>query len=284
MDRGGRPYFRPLDVYGQELSLYGGVGNKRYTAHNALERSLSGILRAVGVLTICQDVQQFAVVIPAGAQRAAYLRAAAGGDRAPGRPHGGVVSDLHTPSFAGRDGTSRNLNFDVKTFGYKPDEYHVRTAKTPAQVHGDAVPRQYELKCLAADERYCGCAHGVPGPLSALLETLGPVIGLAFGAYGEWSRQVDEFITDAAFVGSLVPEEFGCCHGTEQARGVIVSWARTRLARVSLREAAHVRIAALAATLGVGAADQRAGQGNERPDTTAVWDSSGESPVTAFPT
>ena len=144
----------------------------------------------------------------------------------------------------------------------------------------------YVRRCLVADERYCGCAHGVPGPLSALLQTLGPVIGLAFGAYGEWNREIDELITDAAFVGSLVPEEFGCCHGSEQARGVIASWARTRLARVSLREVAHVRIAALAATLGVGAEHSPGGGGGgggERPNTTAVWDSSGERPVATFP-
>lgn len=36
------------------------------------------------------------------------------------------------------------------------------------------------------------------GPVFALLLTLGPVIGLAFGAYGERSKEVDEMLTDAA--------------------------------------------------------------------------------------
>jgi len=48
----------------------------------------------------------------------------------------------------------------------------------------------------------------------------------------------------------VVPGRFGCCHGPDQARGVIASFVRRAFGRTFLRGAAKTRQAALAAILG----------------------------------
>ena len=62
--------------------------------------------------------------------------------------------------------------------------------------------------------------------------------------------------------GSDVPERFGCCHGKEQAKGVVAQFLGRRLGRTLLRGAVRFRPAALAAASGIGGqapgAEQRA--------------------------
>ena len=48
----------------------------------------------------------------------------------------------------------------------------------------------------------------------------------------------------------MVPERFGCCHGSDQACGVIAGFVRRAFGRASLRGVARIRKAALAAILG----------------------------------
>jgi len=48
----------------------------------------------------------------------------------------------------------------------------------------------------------------------------------------------------------VVSERFGCCHGSDQARGVIASFVRRAFGRTSLRGVAKTRQAALAAIHG----------------------------------
>ena len=47
----------------------------------------------------------------------------------------------------------------------------------------------------------------------------------------------------------MVPERFGYCSGSDQARGVIASFVRRAFGRISLRGVARIRQAALAAIL-----------------------------------
>ena len=68
------------------------------------------------------------------------------------------------------------------------------------------------------------------------MRSLPPVIGLGFGGYGEWSKEVDNFIGQLTEITSEVPERLGCCHGPTQARGQYAQWARKHLHRESLRE------------------------------------------------
>ena len=72
-----------------------------------------------------------------------------------------------------------------------------------------------------------------------------PVIGLGFGGYGEWSKEVDSLIGQLAEIASEVPERLGCCHGQAQAQGQYAQWARKHLHRESLREVSRCRHAAL---------------------------------------
>ena len=93
-------------------------------------------------------------------------------------------------------------------------------------------------------------------PVLTLLRSLPPVTGLSVGFAGEFSREVWQFISAVAEKGTVVPGRFGCCHGSDQARGVIASSVRRAFGRTSLRGVARTRQAALAAILG-GATDAR---------------------------
>ncbi len=66
--------------------------------------------------------------------------------------------------------------------------------------------------------------------------TLPPVLGLGFGAFGEWSAEVDTLIGQMAEIASEVPERLSCCHGPTEARGRYAHWARKHFHRESLRE------------------------------------------------
>ena len=73
---------------------------------------------------------------------------------------------------------------------------------------------------------------------------------LGVGFAGKFLREVGQFISAVAEKGAVVPERFGCCHGSDQARGVIASFVRRAFDRTSLRGVARIRQAALAAVLG----------------------------------
>ena len=84
------------------------------------------------------------------------------------------------------------------------------------------------------DAEYNGWPYqrgGPPGPVLTLLRSLPPVTSLGFGFAGEFSREVGQFISAVAVKGELVPERFGCCHGSDQARGVIASFVRRAFGR-----------------------------------------------------
>jgi len=83
-----------------------------------------------------------------------------------------------------------------------------------------------------------------------LLRSLPPVTGLGVGFAGEFSREVGQFISAVAERGSVVPERFGCCHGSDQAHGVIAGFVRRAFGLTSLRGVARTRQGALTAILG----------------------------------
>ena len=99
------------------------------------------------------------------------------------------------------------------------------------------VPADYETKARKVDAKYNDWPYqrgGPPGPVLALLHSLPPVTGLGVGFAGEFSREVGQFISAVAEKGAVVPERFGCCHGSDQARGVIASFVRRAFGRTSL--------------------------------------------------
>ena len=72
------------------------------------------------------------------------------------------------------------------------------------------------------------------------------------GALGETNRATSSFITRLADLGSENPERFGCCHGKEQARGVVASFMGRNLGRILLRGVVRARHVALKASVGLG--------------------------------
>jgi hypothetical protein len=246
-NRSGRPHQRILDPYGHSLSPFGGKGNFRLGMHNALERELTEIARLCGLNARQQDPEVFGSVIPPGPGRDAYARAAREAKTRGNR--GGIVPDITIKNFPSEDGAlPRTRIYEVKTFGHTA--HYGNAGPSPVSRRDAKIPGEYEAKARAADVKYCHTARGTDGPVLLRLRALAPVNGLVVGANGEWSRGVDSFIADAARVASANPERFGCCHGPEQARGVIAAMARERLGRVALRAAAQVRIAALLAITG----------------------------------
>ena len=78
-----------------------------------------------------------------------------------------------------------------------------------------------------------------------------PTSGLVVGARGELSRSIKQFVSNCAEKESISPERFGCCHGKDQARGMIANFIKRAFGRVFLRRGvARVRHAALTAATG----------------------------------
>ena len=127
-----------------------------------------------------------------------------------------------------------------------------------------------------------GTPAGATGAFEGYLASLPPVLGLGFGAFGEWSSEVDTLIGQMADIASEVPERLGCCHGPTEARGRYAHWARKNLHRASLRELSRCRHAALDRILllptetYVGDPDQcsRMDDSPDDPGISNAWDSS----------
>ena len=141
------------------------------------------------------------------------------------------------------------------------------------------VPADYETKAQEVGAEYSGWPYqrgGPPGLVLTLLRSLPPATGLGVGFAGEFSRGVGQLISAVAEKGAVVPGRFGfgCCHGSDHARGVITSFVRRAFGRTSLRGAARIREAALAAILGGATrADSFADGGMAGAEN--AWDASG---------
>jgi hypothetical protein len=237
--------------------------------HDGFEKELAAVGQLCGLAIARQDHTVFVSAIPAGPPRDRYardMREARHNDR------GAIVPDLTVTNFPSPDGSRpRKRLYEVKTFGHNPDWHGVPAAMDPVSRRDAAIPQDYEDLARAADRKYCATAAGVDGPILLHLRSLAPVHGLVVGANGEWSRGVDTFIADIARVSCTIPERFGCCHGAEQARGVIAAMARDRLGRVALRGAARVRVAALQAITGQPGMETGA-PGSHAQDYRDEWD------------
>ena len=122
---------------------------------------------------------------------------------------------------------------------------------SPAAARPTLVPADYETKARKVGAEYNSWPYqrgGPPGPVRTLLRSFPPATGLGVGFAGEFSREVRQFISAVAEKGAVVPGRFGCCHGSDQARGVIASFARRAFG--SLRGVAKIQQASLAAILG----------------------------------
>jgi hypothetical protein len=196
---------------------------------------------------------------------------------------GGVVFDMSIDSWSlpSAQGVVPVIRtFDWKTIGRLP-KFYERIGRRGPDVRASTVVAEYELLARKADLEYNGIPLDQDGPVLGRLRSLPPVTPLAVGALGEFSREVDRFISDLGAKGSARPERFGCCHGAEQAKGVISNHASRCLGRVALRGVVRVRHTALRAVTAAppipysGAHADAYGAGN-------AWDRSGSRAQSPF--
>ena len=246
---GPNPYFsdrqvlRTLDVYGNNLSLYMGAGHGRTAFHNDVQNEIFFLAQAVGLPIQRTPVDLFIEAIPLRA-RDRYrenLRAFAQ-TRHSQFARGGVVPDLYEP-------LTRQMH-DVKTTGFRPEFYAAGLSNVNAKEA--TVPAQYRSRAGEADSAFNDTPPGAVGPIAALLATMPEVSCFSVGALGEVNRATSSFLARLADLGSNNPERFGCCHGKEQARGVVASFLGRHLGRTLLRGVVRVRHVALKASVGLG--------------------------------
>ena len=110
--------------------------------------------------------------------------------------------------------------------------------------------------------------------METLLASMKQVVCISVGAFGEVNRATSALLNQIAEKGSQTPERFGCCHGQEQAKGVIAQWAMRRFGRVCLRGTVRVRHAALAAVVARAGAEAPPIRGGGRAEMPwNEWDS-----------
>ena len=243
--RGAGPHFlqdakglRPLDVYGNSLSMFMGAGHGRTTFHNDVQSEVAYLAKAVGFSVRETPVDLFLNAI-SPRSRANYLRTLRTQTRTRSDVfRGGVVPDLIA--------TSTGQMYDVKTTGFKPECY--LAGRSVVDEKASTVPPQYRRRAHAADVQYNGTQQGEEGPVEKLLATMPQVQCLSVGAFGEVNRSTSTFMDALAEVGSERPERFGCCHGKEQAKGVIAQFIGRRLGRTLLRGVVRARHVALTAS------------------------------------
>ena len=174
------------------------------------------------------------------------------------------MPDLYAP-------TTQQMR-DVKTTGCKQELYIARRSAVDAKAA--TVPAEYRERAREVDGDYNGTPAGTPGPVEIMLGSMSQVECFSVGAFGEVNKAVGTFLGNLADKGSDVPEHFGCCHGKDQAKGVVAQFLGRRLGRALLRGVVKMRHKALSAIGGGGRPgcgtrqDEAEGLGNE-------WDAAG---------
>ena len=104
--------------------------------------------------------------------------------------------------------------WDVKTigvYGSYSTNYHV----PPADQRARRVPADYRRAAVKCDSVWNGTPAGVTGAFEGYLASLPPVLGLGFGAFGEWSSEVDTLI------GQMAEIAWKCAGAMRTGRGKI---------------------------------------------------------------
>ena len=285
--RDGRYRMRELDAHGYALSKFVGEGHYTLRRHNAMEDTLADSARSAGINAVQQlrtiyvnDVDHHRRRAFEQSQRLKTAQQSTG-------DHGVMVPDVTFVNFVSRTavdvaeygGRPKSFDFDVKGCGFLEHLYSPRAGRgVPMQRRADSVRKEWTRKAAEADRVWNNVPKGVDGPIQRRFRSRPGIKGLAFGFFGEWSREVDDFIAEVAKNGGSTPERFGCCHGVEQATRVVSSWARERIGRLALRESAMAIEVALDIALGnqAGVPEKAAEAASEVWD---VWDGSGNRPA-----
>jgi hypothetical protein len=218
-----------------------GEGHGRTAFHNEVQNQLYALAQTVGLPIQKTPVDVFISAIPPGAREQYRTRMRAfAHSRNAGQSRGGVVPDLFD--------TLDQQMLDVKTTGFKPEVYHAELSCVDQKAA--TVPASYRARAAGADLQYNGIAPGELGPVGALLASMPEVLCVSVGALGEVNRTTASFLSKLADLGSDNPERFGCCHGKQQALGVVASFLGRRFGRTVLRGIVRARHTALEKPVG----------------------------------
>jgi hypothetical protein len=159
--------------------------------HDIIKRVLTSLAQWAKVRVRCEVFGEFAALIPQ--QGWAKVEQWEKGVR--GRKRHGLVPDFKFPSGWGAEGEARLAELKVISCCHS----HYATLltgheKSPVQVFADAQTSLYLGKAQKADRDFVGVPEGQQGPVEARLRGYGPITGLVFGAFGEASEAVHEFV------------------------------------------------------------------------------------------
>ena len=79
--------------------------------------------------------------------------------------------------------------------------------------------KEWTRKAAEAGRVWGSVPKRVGGPIQRRFRSRPGIKGLAFGFYGDWSREVDDFIAEVAKKGGSTPERFGCSMGWSRPTG-----------------------------------------------------------------
>ena len=172
-----------------------------------------------------------------------------------------------------------NQMYDVKTTGFKPENYISR--RSTVDLKAATVPGEYRERAQEVDRDYNGTPLGMVGPVEALLASMPQVECFSVGAFGEVNKAIGSFLGLLADKGSGNPERFGCCHGKDQAKGVVAQFLGRRLGRTLLRGVVKMRHTALDA-IGGGVRPERPKSSDAPGNLGDEWDAMGRTWVPFF--
>jgi hypothetical protein len=255
---------RLFDTYGNSLSNYMGSGHLRTANHNYIQHELYYLATTVGMPMQETPTDLFIRDIVQHNQHRYRMQANDRRQRDE-RFKGGIVPDLFN--------TQSRTMYDIKTSGHNDDQYYRR--QSVVDIKAALVPGEYVRRARDVDQTFNETTEADrPGPVESRLASMKEVVCVSVGAFGEVNRATSDLLSQIAEQGSKRPERFGCCHGPEQAKGVIAQWAMRRFGRVCIRGAARVRHGALAAIMEKARPDQNRPRSNAREGMPwNEWDS-----------
>ena len=185
--------------------------SRRYTLdpHGLRLWSVHSLTNKGGTRSIMHDTLVAKIVdsLAAAGARASQSVSHAFGDlvaRLPSHHRGN--SDSIIPDFSFFDGASMHRIGELKTLANTPSRYRQRQfwagRSTPCSFRESKLQGEYEAKAAKLDNllegRAASAPRTTPGVFTRRLQSLGPVFGVVFGAYGVGSPNVHKLLDFAA--------------------------------------------------------------------------------------
>ena len=243
-----------MDRYGNNLTCVTLKGDAHRTHHNnvlwAMHEFATGFMGANDIRA--EVFGLFAALI---AQFDSFMRLAR-------RTRQGLV-----PDFQVRDQHRHLYLADVKTINvgkthYKSSDFRVGKRARGVERRANAVNADYHRKARKIDREYNGTPPGEMGPVEARLAEFGKVRGFAFGAFGEASEAVRDFVRTVAEVGAARHWQDMSARSCTEARGLIASEVWRGLGIEVVRSAAELKLSRISVMRGdFTAAEVRRGKG-----------------------